>query len=86
MITDLRVDATLWLQPEDLDQLRGGGFEGEKIDLEVERTDRNEVAFHTFIDGKGSYLSIYLNREDAIEVARRLLNEARPDWQGPGRG
>jgi hypothetical protein len=79
---DDRVDARLWLTASDLG-LTGDDLDLEDINLEIERTDRNEVAFHTFIDGEGSKVSIYVNREDAIEIARQLLNQARPDWTRP---
>jgi hypothetical protein len=82
-MADERIDAKLWLEAADLD-LEGADFEGEEISLEVERTDRNEVAFHTFIRGEGSKVSIYVNRDDAIEVARQLLNATRVEWSGPG--
>lgn len=67
--TDLRTASILWTEGLD-------GFEGEQIYVEIERSDVDEIALHTFIDGRGSMASIYWTRERAIEMARQLLNAA----------
>lgn len=67
-----KIDATLWAP-----NLEGEEWEGERITAEAERTDTNEVAIHTFIDDRGSVVSIYFNRESAIDFATTILEKCR---------
>ena len=71
--TDQRVDTKVWA----FEQTDPSYLEGEVANVEIERTEPNEVALHTFIDGTGSHISLYWTREQAIEIARLLLNEAK---------
>jgi hypothetical protein len=70
--TDSRVPARLWSIPDE-----PGEGEREDVDayLDVESDDGGpgRVAIHTFIDGRGSMVSYYLDREAAIQFARMLL-------------
>lgn len=67
-----RIDARLWAT-----NLNGEEWEGEPIMAEAERTDVNEVAIHTVIDGTGSHCSLYFDREAAIDFATALLEQCR---------
>ncbi len=73
--TDLStdVDARLWYDAGALNE----DFEGDSVALGVERTDRDEVALHLFIDGRGSLCSYYFTREQAVDLATRLLASSR---------
>ena len=69
-----QIEAELWM-----DSL--AETEAKLVELEVERPDPgSKIAIHTFIDGKGSMVSYYLHPEQAIALARDLLNaEAEAD-------
>ena len=56
-------------------------LDGYKVEIEIERTDADEVGLLTAIDGHGSELSFYWSTRQAVEVARRLLNAAAKDWR-----
>lgn len=71
--TTTRVDARLWIAAADFDE----DLEGYPVNVEVERTEPNEIALHTFIDGEGSRASFYVDRETAIDLASHLLQATR---------
>lgn len=68
-----RTDATLWMDGQEGLET----YEGNPIMVEAARTDVDEVAIHTFYEGRGSVVSIYFSRERAIEFATALLNESK---------
>lgn len=68
-ITETRLPALCWA-----DRME---WEHAGVDLEVEREGEDSIAVHTFLDGTGSHITYELTRERAIDLARRLLNEAR---------
>ena len=53
-------------------------YENAAADLELERDEDNPsmIALHTFVDGRGSVTSYYIDREQAIRLAHALLSEA----------
>lgn len=56
----------------------GEEYEGAMVALDVERPEgEDEVALHLFIDGTGSHVSYYLNRDTALDLAAKLLLAAR---------
>lgn len=50
-------------------------------DVEIERdeNDAGRVALYTFVDGRGSVTSYYLDREAALVLARNILNAVTLD-------
>lgn len=74
MLETRRIDATVWAH-----DLEGEEWEGERVVVEAERTDVNEVAIHTFDrdTGRGSIVSVYFDREAAIDFATTLLEQCR---------
>lgn len=72
------IKITIWAEAHEDDQdIAAYPIEGDAFSIDVERTDTDEIAIHHYQDGYGSVLSDYLSRESAIELARRLLNEAK---------
>lgn len=73
-MTDLatRVPTRLWVE----DITEAGDVQDVTAHVEIEQTEPNEYALHTFVDGKGSLVSFYFDRESVLSLAARILKEA----------
>lgn len=69
-----RIEAAWWME----DNPDRPSREGDRVHLDVEREDVDEVAIHAMIDGTGSHSSLYVSVERARELAFQLLAAARP--------
>lgn len=61
------VPAALWT--DGLDE-----HEGQQVTLQVERSEPNEISIHTFIDGRGSMVSLYFDRESALTFLAKFAD------------